>query len=254
MSKNPINPFNELFESNKYPHARTLRTSFIQKFWDTFNALTGNAPFFNRNPHLGIFDYLTIGISASLYLLMVWSWDKVGKNVLANLLIIPVTLINIPITITRFAFGIVGTIVLSPLTALIHGISKCFAGNSLEEALSLTGSESGSLKNYLEKAHIDVEALNVIVKKRDCSPNSYQLMFWNKYVGASSGLVCDGCLYGGCDENHAPFSIDITEKNTTDIQSNNLHSFFALNVGNVVTNIECSDTLSDVDKSSLLNL
>lgn len=60
---------------------------------------------------------------------------------------------------------------------------------------------------------MDVEELNITIKKspqhvekanttsteREPGLSSgYQLMFWRKPTGASDGLVCEGCLNGGC--------------------------------------------------------
>jgi hypothetical protein len=60
MAHDPHFPLAEIVETKTYPHARTLRTSFLQKLWDTYNALAGKSPIIARKPHVGIFDYLTL--------------------------------------------------------------------------------------------------------------------------------------------------------------------------------------------------
>ncbi|KTD17931.1 hypothetical protein [Legionella jordanis] len=257
MAYDPHFPLTELFESRTFPHARTLRTSFLQKLWDTYNAFAGKAPILSRKPHSGIFDYLTLYAAAGLLFLMLWCFENAHRNFLATVLLLPVALINIPLFIARVAISVVTTIAFSPLIALVHGISRLAAGQSHVEALSLVGrlknGKEQSLGNYLAKEHMDIEELNVTIKKspqkldiaslgKDDGFSSYQLMFWRKATGSSAGLACEGCLNGGCDTNHAPFSVEIKphEASATK-QAANIHALFKLNVGDVVSNIEEAD-------------
>ena len=69
-------PLEAVIETKSYPHARTLRTSFAQKLWDTFNAFAGEAPVIARKPHTGIFDYLTLYIPIGFLHLMGWCFDR----------------------------------------------------------------------------------------------------------------------------------------------------------------------------------
>lgn len=71
MAYNPHFPLTEIIETQTYPHARTLRTSFYQKLWDCYNAIAGKPPFLQRKPHVGIFDYLTLYIPTGSLFLMV---------------------------------------------------------------------------------------------------------------------------------------------------------------------------------------
>jgi hypothetical protein len=191
---------------------------------------------------------------------MRWCLENAGRNFLATILLIPVILINIPLVIVRVAFGAVATILFSPITAIVHGISRLVAGQSHTEAKHLVGQlKNGgeqSLGDYLTQHHMDIEELNVTIKKspqREAHFN-YQLMFWRKATGASDGLVCEGCLNGGCDDNHAPFSIEISqEKGTNTIkQATNIHALFKLNVGDVITNIEDDNYIGNDDKRTIL--
>jgi hypothetical protein len=254
MAHTPHFPLAEIVETQTYPHARTLRTSFVQKLQDTFYAIAGKLPILARKPHVGIFDYLTLYIPTGLLFLMEWCLEKARGNFLATVLLTPVVLINISLLIARVAFSVVATILFSPITAIVHGISRLVAGQSHAEALSLVGQlkDGGEqiLSDYLTQHHMDIEELNVTIKK---SPqqieststekeagSSYQLMFWRKATGPSEGLVCGGCLNGSCNDNHAPFSVEISQENGTNVtkQATYIHALFKLNVGDVVSNIE----------------
>src|SRR5580704_17890270 len=218
MAHDPHFPLAEIVETKTYPHARTLRTSFLQKLWDTYNAIAGKPPLLASKPHVGIFDYLTLYIPAGLLFLMGWCFENenAGKNFLATVLLIPVILINIPLLIARVAFSAAATILFSPITAIVHGISLLVAGQSHTEALSLVGQlKNGgeqTLGDYLAQSHMDIEELNITIKKspqeiestsveKEVGSSSYQIMFWRKATGPSEGLVCEGCLNGGCDDN-----------------------------------------------------
>lgn len=58
-----LNPFHNLTETKKYPHARSHRTTFWDKMTDTFKVFYGNiTPKEHPEDHIGIFDYLTFGL------------------------------------------------------------------------------------------------------------------------------------------------------------------------------------------------
>lgn len=265
MTPKQFSPFAHIAETTTYPHSRTLRTSFLQKLWDLFRALAGESHF--GNPHLGIFDYLTLYSTTGLLWLLVWCLTSAEKNLLAKVLAIPLLIINIPLLITRIVICAVATILFLPIIAIVHGISRLIANQSHEEAFSLEGElqEGGTqtLKKYLANTHMDIEELNITVKlpkkteddntedaSQNLQQNGYQLMFWRKATGPSSSLVCEGCLNGGCDDNHAPFSVKIN-KDTPIKQHNNIHALFKLNMGDVVTHIEDSK-INNVDKQFIL--
>ena len=110
---------------------------------------------------------------------------------------------------------------------------------------------------------MDIEELNITIKKssskeentsleKENDSSSYQLMFWGKPTSPSEFLVCEGCLNESCDENHAPFSVEITQEKGTNVkQATNIHALFTLNVGNVVGNIEQADI---TDKQTIFKL
>lgn len=260
MTPKQFSPFAHIAETTTYPHSRTLRTSFLQKLWDLYHALAGDAPF--GKPHLGLFDYLTLYSTTGLLLLMGWCFRNVEKNLLALVLVIPMIIINIPFLIARVVLCAVATILFLPIIAVVHGISSLIANQSHTKALSLEGElQKGgtqTLKEYLANKNMDIEELNIIVKlpkkteddTEDLQQNSYHLMFWKKATGPSSSLVCEGCLNGGCDDNHAPFSVKIST-DTAIKQSNNIHALFKLNIGDVVTHIENSE-INNADKQVIL--
>ena len=172
---------------------------------------------------------------------------------------VPTLLINIPLIIAWVAFSIAATILFSPIIAIVHGISRLFTKQNYNEALNLQGDskegEKKSLREYLLEKNMDIEELNITLKqlkKKSVQKNSsdtlsktnrYQLMFWRKATGPSSGLTCEECLNGGdCDDNHhaPPFSVKIStdDSGTVKKQAQNIHALFKLNIGDAMTNIE----------------
>ena len=271
MPHNPYLPLANIIETNAYPHARTLRTTLNQKFWDSFNELAGQAPILSRKPHVGLFDYCTLFIPTGFLFLLTWCLENAGKSYTANVLVIPVAIINIPLVITRLAFAAVAAILFSPITAIVHAFSRLFTKQSHNEALNLEGdTKEGtkqSLGQYLQKEKMDIEQLKITLKKKSAQEDSYQkpaatnqflLMFWRKATGPSAGLICEGCMNGGCDDNHAPFSVEISKDENGNVkQAQNIHALFRLNVGDVVANIENEERntiydLSQAEKSEIL--
>lgn len=71
-----FNPLHPVFETSHYKAARTLRTGFGGKLWDTFRAFTGDPTARTANKEfLGLFDYLTLGIPYGVGRLTHWLAD-----------------------------------------------------------------------------------------------------------------------------------------------------------------------------------
>jgi len=269
MADNPFNPFLEIAESKKRPHARTLRTSLSQKLWDAFNTINGRPPVLSDKPHIGLFDIGTLFIPALFLGMLSWSLDATDKSPLAFFAVIPLVIINIPLVAARFVVSAIATIVTSPITGLVHLFSSLMAKKTKKQAIDLVGDmkngEQCSLKDYLAAAHMDLEELNITLKK-EANPHgliqeeydenaqhcpskpprlpaakNYRLMFWRKATGPSSALECEGCLNGGCDQTHAPFSVAI-QKDA--MYSPGVTALFKLNIGDVVTNMENDSDLN----------
>src|SRR5690348_13808836 len=136
-----FSPFADIIETQTYPHARTLRTSFSQKLWDCCAVITGSPSLFNgtRYSHVGIFDYLTLGIPLFFYKLSLLAETKFHIRTL--FLLAPFLLINSIFFIPRVALGVVVTILFSPIIAVVHGISRLIIKESHEKVLALQGSK-----------------------------------------------------------------------------------------------------------------
>lgn len=234
MKYNLYFPFAEIIETKTYPYARTLRTSLLHKIRDTYNVLVGESPILARNPHVGIIDYLTLFIPTSLLFLM--GWCNARRNFIATSLVVPLVLINIPLLIGRIAFGVVATLLFSPITAIVHGISRPAAAQNYTKALNLVGQLKHGceqrLGDYLTEHHIDIEELDIklsrVEKKEKIGSGTYQLMFWRKPREGED-----------FDDFTAPFSVEIRQENGTNVkQAANIHALFKLNVGDVVRHIE----------------
>jgi|GEM_PF-3889617 len=257
MAHTSLFPLAEIAETKTFPHARTLRTSFFQKLKDTYNALAGKLPLplVNQQPHVGIFDYLTLFIPAGLFFLLIWCLEDEKSNFFAKVLLIPAILINIPFLVARVALSAVATIIFSPIIAIVHGISQLVAGQSHTKALGLIGQlkngDKQSLGNYLVQNNMDIEELFITIKKspketksagigEEACLSSYQLRFWKKNTDPSDVLLEHDCeeSYG---EERPPFAIKISQEKTSNnnqAQATNIHALFKLNVGGVVANIE----------------
>lgn len=113
------------------------------------------------------------------------------------------TIISIPFLIARIVFGVAATIIFLPIIAIVHGISRLAAGQSHTEALSLVGQlkngEEQTLGAYLTDVQMDIEKLNITIKKSidkpeeiesisgsEVSSNNYDLLFCRKGTGPHS--------------------------------------------------------------------
>lgn len=261
MANNFWSPFADIFETKTYPHARTLRRSFLQKLWDSFFVLLGK-PFNKPNWHFGVFDYLALFIPRLLALLTNGLFEHASSH-LVKLLILLLFLVSIPLMIARGVFAAVTTILFLPLIALVHGISRLVSDEDRAAALCLKGKlENGkeqSLNDCLVENDLDLEELDATLSKESendgsCS-SSYQLMVWKKITESSVGK--------DVDVSSLAFSVEIkinqdkgTKKAQTadKTQADNIHAFFRLNLAKVVTYIEGNPQIDKDDKEALLAL
>lgn len=115
-----LNPFHNLIETNKYPHARSHRTTFLRKMNDTFRVFWGGEISDNAKGHLGIFDILTLGlhhlVNRPLFFSITSDSVPTALGFLGLLLLI---LWNIP----RFLFAAVLTLVSTPFVWIAQKLS-----------------------------------------------------------------------------------------------------------------------------------
>jgi|GEM_PF-5227230 len=55
-----LDPFRGIFETKRFPHARTLRTTFGQKVEDAFFVLAGDLWNTPDKSHAGLLDFITV--------------------------------------------------------------------------------------------------------------------------------------------------------------------------------------------------
>lgn len=237
MALNHFFPFTELIETPRFPHARTLRTSFLQKLMDTYHVMAGEANLAAPKPHVGVFDYLTLFVPAGFLGLYLWCLNNRGERFLANALLIPVFLINTPLLVARSLFGGVTTVLFSPVIAIVHGLSRLAASQSHADALNLQGQQENdrtimSLGNYLAQNNMGIEELNVI------EPDKGRLLFTKKAPRSLVDLA--RAAMNGSNENTPSFSVEmrVGKDNKKLKQQDNFLGLFKLNIGNVVSNRE----------------
>ncbi len=118
-----VKPFlGSVFETNAYPHAKTLRTSFVRKLMEAFGFLSGNWDFKGNIFSLGLFDYLTLGIPCLFHFLRGWCERKKNTNVLSGILYYLVQGISVLLVGLRVVFSVVGILAALPIVALVHWI------------------------------------------------------------------------------------------------------------------------------------
>lgn len=138
-------PFADIIETQTCPHARTLRTSFSQKLWDCYHVIAGSFSRFSFGPtrceHIGVFDYLTLGIPFAFIFLTSSCVSEESKYKDSHLLHVSLAIILfIFCIIPRAAFSTAVTIFFSPLIALVHGFTRLISGEKTQaNALSIQG-------------------------------------------------------------------------------------------------------------------
>lgn len=142
MANNFYNPFNELFEYDRYLHARTLRTSFLGKIEDSLAVFSGYFGWMMEENeeeerdrqayHIGIFDYFTLGIPYFIDRVTAWCGRMMeSDSEVITLIVIPFfilfVVVSLALNIVRYISSLVLVIAFSPIILLVHGISKLFS-------------------------------------------------------------------------------------------------------------------------------
>lgn len=158
-----FSPFSWLFETQEYPHARTLRSSLPHKFKDSFFVATGKINDKNNTIVTGLFDYVTGFIPFALLGVLLWSLFNI-KTIPGKIVFVPALLLNIPLLLCRVLFGAAVMLGFSLITLAVHGISCIVAKKTFDTALTYSEeiSESGeqeSLTAFLEKNHCGLDDL-----------------------------------------------------------------------------------------------
>jgi hypothetical protein len=121
--------FTEIFETRSSPHAKTLRTSFLDKIESTFGIIFGRP-----NRFYGLFDFMTLGLFLLILVLGLSSFDLLRSPLgfLAPLVIVPLIIINIPLLAVRFLVSFILTVIASPIVFLVNFVAKIIAQNELK--------------------------------------------------------------------------------------------------------------------------
>jgi hypothetical protein len=202
------NPFHGIFETDTYIHARTLRTDFWQKIWDTFYVFAGWMYYPERKKkkdHVGIFDYATLMIPHLIDRLTIWCWTYKGNHPAAIALfgfcVIPATIISIVTNIVRFASAAVFTLLMSPIVGIVNGISRVWGYLLYKTALALPIDEPTlyfreyPLGQYLQRYGEELENFSIHAEGT-----------YKKIKLTLNRRKYDGLNYSGCNgcENHWP--------------------------------------------------
>ncbi|MDP3270075.1 MAG: hypothetical protein Q8M40_13635 [Legionella sp.] len=168
-----FNPFAELFETEHYMHARTLRTTFTQKMRDTFFSFFGSFNILERDDknkagkyHIGILDVFTLGIS---YLIT----------------LVPTALVSeVKSTPLQVIFGLIaGALMLS--RAIIAGILTLISSPFIGIAQAISSSKASDLKNKINTYTVSEQdkdgneiktSLSALLKNRGLSIETVEQM------------------------------------------------------------------------------
>jgi hypothetical protein len=184
-----------VFETKTYPHARTLRTSFLGKIRDAYSFFVGNETQETlSNVEVGLVDYLLLLSPRFFYYLLnqVKTYENNRlKNICSWLLLFMVLL---PIYFLLFGLkhfvAAAFTLVSLPIIASVHLVSKFWGYTSYRDLNKLEGSIEGSkftLADYMKTNRLSLDELNIEVGvKNDPDVNSgaihtssYQLIINN---------------------------------------------------------------------------
>ncbi|MGQ3891163.1 hypothetical protein [Legionella sp. CNM-4043-24] len=233
-----VNPFSFLYESRIHPHARTLRTSFPEKWRDTFSVFYGDIYTSKREARMGLFDWATLGITAFLARSEVHLWGTSCSLWRLPLAILAYAL-NRMIIVPRFLISAITAIAATPFTLLAAGIVRLVDWSQCPNGLDETGLVEGTVKaNWLSsskpvnKRHI---SLGQLFRESNSNLND---MFCTKITSDRIKMrVCGRTL-------ESPTTYTFT------CERNNVHAnrFFRYNIGRINNVLECSEPTPAINR------
>jgi hypothetical protein len=226
-----LNPFRGIFETNKYFHARTMRTSFLLKLSDTFFAFSGST-LRRKKEHRGIFDYATLMVPYGITCLALWlnSFD----HPVATLIAFPFMLISLSIDTLRYTGAAVFTLTFSPLVGLIQIGSKYMSDSIKDLAMSLKLKKynkyefNGTLNDFLNDNTSSLQDLRVSVKG---TYDKLTLIFRKK---SQNVMAHRDCMYESQRDNTAITTLNLNK----DIDRSIFDALLKLNVGKIARKLE----------------
>ncbi|MGQ3892657.1 hypothetical protein [Legionella sp. CNM-4043-24] len=162
-----FNPFSFLFESPDSPHARSLRTTFSEKWMDAFRVFYGDARARRAEPRMGIYDWLTLFIPAGLNRMEVYLEQTPDSSF--SFMYKPLQLLNNALTVPKAMVSIIAAIVTTPVILITAGVVRAIDGDGRERLLEIVGKQEPAgpvyqLSALLSQPDIDLECLKCEVK------------------------------------------------------------------------------------------
>lgn len=237
------NPLRELFETRNFIGSHAYRTSFAQKVLDTFYIFSGSFFDNTHRNHLGIYDYLTLGIP---YLLGKASF-YINNSTLAMLPLIPAIILNIP----RYIFSAIFAVACLPFTAIAHGISR-IKGSSMEEtAKSIklnTVHNSGAIPEHpLDRSSTQLTLQQFLVRNNlgideisiDIIGNYHK---FDIIIGDTIRQGAASAEYHAATSNTASYAvIRDFDPNASEENRKQFDALLALNLGNISSKLEAKN-------------
>lgn len=166
-----LNSFRHLKEHSKRPFARFLRTTLWQKCCDTFMAFIGKQQESFEIDTVGLFDYLSLGLSLCIHQLFLWSYQNYQNNFRAVIILIPSAAINALAWTVKAICSAILTICCLPIIFICHQISLITGGDHFKKnAFNILGTDQSSkncaskpikLKVFLERHQRSLAELNM---------------------------------------------------------------------------------------------
>lgn len=163
MKKISLNPFSGIIETIKYPFARVLRTSFLNKLGDTYRVIAGSLPMDYPKSHPGLLDYMTLGVFYGLLLALQLSMDKMEESAFARAVFMPLVLLNIPALALRIISGTLLTLLAAPVVYAVHRLGRILGRKTIEEFLDeeveIHGNKIITMREALQRPGFQLENL-----------------------------------------------------------------------------------------------
>lgn len=209
-----LNPFVGLKETEIYPYARSLRTSFLEKIMDAFYVFCGN-PFVSdtrhqssvfRFFHFGLVDYATLGIMYFIQRYIAWQVTPNSKL----WIIITVGIMQLPISLVRALTAAVLTILSIPFIAIAqlatHILSNEYKKHineyEYDDEISTSGQSTRTMFAMLKAYNCEIGDITDIDFTKDIENGVLKIEYTRSYHSKSEFRIpinSNGQLYRSND-------------------------------------------------------
>ena len=264
-----FNSFYRVIESKKEIHSRVYRRTFWEKISDAFLVIAGNrawAPFGGRDAvsendkgnvaRPGILDYLMFQLVRMFNQVTLWSWNNLGKDPIAAMLIIPTAILCFAANIVHYAMAAALTLVASPIVAIVHFFSQVLGGSSLKN-------EAGKLRGYVYQEYATVNVKDntlggflhgtghsysdiiIDLKKTEEQEESYEPIL----LVMENHHKYECCIAGDCDhqKGHIQFAVNLGQLSAEDKVA--IKALIKLNAGSLRDNLKTHGCLNEIESS-----